>query len=115
MENLRFEMLEAKVNSTDKGQLGILFHIKGEHDPKVAEKAKIGLLELLRGTAFQRRIPLPAKTPVDLTLDSSLNFDELLAGWKRAWQDAQSQAPPPAAPPVETPPPPPPRSDGVQP
>lgn len=115
MENLRFEMLEAKVNSTDKGQLGILFHIKGEHDPKVAEKAKIGLLELLRGTAFQRRIPLPAKTPVDLTLDSSLNFDELLAGWKRAWQDAQSQAPGPVAPPVETPPPAPPRSDGVQP
>jgi hypothetical protein len=119
MENLHFETLEARVSSTDKGQLGILFHIKGEHDPKVAEKASIGLMELIRGTAFQRRIPLPAKTPVDLTLDSSLNFDELLAGWKRAWQDAQSPtsggAPPPGASPVETPSTPPPRSDGVQP
>lgn len=115
MENLHFETLEAKVNSTDKGQLGILFHIKGEHDPKVPEKARIGLLELIRGTAFQRRIPLPAKTPVDLTLDSSLNFDELLAGWKRAWEDAQARTPGGAAPTVETPSTPPPRSDGVQP
>jgi len=111
MENLRFDTLEAGVGSTDKGRLGVLFHIKGEHDPKVAEKAKIGLMELLRGSAFQRRIPLPAKTPVDLTLDTSLNFDELIAAAKRAWEEAQARAaasqasPSPAAP----------RSDAVQP
>jgi len=124
MENLRFETLEAGVNSTDKGRLGVLFHIKGEHDPKIIEKAKVGLMELLNGSAFQRRIPLPAKTPVDLTLDTSLNFDELLAAWKRGWLE---QAPTPA--PTPSPPPPPPtpaspptptaatapRSDGVQP
>ena len=122
MENLHFETLEAGVNSDGKGQLGVLFHIKGEHDPKVAEKAKIGLMELIRGTAFQRRIPLPAKTPVDLTLDTSLNFDELLASWKRTWEDAQARTPPSTpAPPSQTPssplPPPAatPRSDGVQP
>jgi hypothetical protein len=119
MENLHFETLEAKVNSTEQGKLGVLFHIKGEHDPKIAEKAKIGLLELIRGTAFQRRIPLPAKTPVDLTLDSSLNFDELLASWKRTWEDAQAKtpaAPSPPSPAAETPPATPaPRSDGVQP
>jgi hypothetical protein len=100
MENLHFETLEAGVNSTDKGRLGVLFHIKGEHDPKVVEKAKIGLMELLNGSAFQRRIPLPAKTPVDLTLDTSLNFDELLAagsagGRKRA-RAAVPSAPAPA-------------------
>jgi hypothetical protein len=99
MENLRFDTLEAGVGSTDKGRLGVLFHIKGEHDPKVPEKARIGLMELLNGSAFQRRIPLPAKTPVDLTLDTSLNFDELLAAWKRGWQES---APPPPVP-VPTP------------
>jgi hypothetical protein len=111
MENLHFETLEAGVNSTDKGRLGVLFHIKGEHDPKVAEKAKVGLMELLNGSAFQRRIPLPAKTPVDLTLDTSLNFNELIAAAKRTWEEAQARATPSAA--VE--PPPAPRSDAVQP
>ncbi|WP_165191051.1 intermembrane phospholipid transport protein YdbH family protein [Caulobacter soli] len=115
MENLHFETLEAGVSSTDQGRLGVLFHIKGEHDPKVAEKAKIGLMELLNGSAFQRRIPLPAKTPVDLTLDTSLNFDELLAAAQRAWADAQARAA--SSPSVASPtvPPPAPRSDAVQP
>jgi hypothetical protein len=85
MENLAFDQLEAGVNSTDKGRLGILFHIKGEHDPKVAEKARVGILDLLRGRAFDKRIALPAKTPVELTLDTSLNFDELLNAWKLAF------------------------------
>lgn len=91
MENLSFDTLEAGVNSTDQGRLAILFHIKGEHDPKVAEKARIGLMDLIRGTAFNKRIALPAKTPVDLTLDTSLNFDELLAAWQNAYK-AQTEA-----------------------
>jgi hypothetical protein len=126
MENLHFETLEAGVNSTEKGRLGVLFHIKGEHDPKVAEKARIGLMELLNGSAFQRRIPLPAKTPVDLTLDTSLNFDELIAAAKRAWEEAQARAAaasaatppaptPPTAPTPQLTPTPPPRSGTVQP
>ncbi|MFC4442280.1 intermembrane phospholipid transport protein YdbH family protein [Caulobacter henricii] len=86
MENLSFTTLEASVNSTDQGRLAILFHIKGEHDPKVAEKARIGLLDLLRGKAFNKRIALPARTPVDLTLDTSLNLDDLLAAWRRAYR-----------------------------
>lgn len=91
MENLAFDQLEAGVNSTDKGRLGILFHIKGQHDPKVAEKARVGILDLIRGRAFDKRIALPAKTPVDLTLDTSLNFDELLAAW-RSWFEGQPAA-----------------------
>lgn len=93
MENLAFEQLEAGVNSTDKGRLGILFHIKGDHDPKVPEKAKVGILDLLRGRAFDKRIALPAKTPVDLTLDTSLNFDELLAAWRRSFAPEEPAAP----------------------
>ncbi|WP_425999581.1 intermembrane phospholipid transport protein YdbH family protein [Caulobacter sp. DWR1-3-2b1] len=86
MENLSFDTLEAGVNSTDQGRLAILFHIKGEHDPKVSEKARISLLDLIRGSAFNKRIALPAKTPVELTLDTSLNFDELLQAWRRAYK-----------------------------
>ncbi len=85
MENLAFDQMEAGVNSTDNGRLGVLFHIKGRHDPKVPEKARVGILDLLRGRAFDKRIALPAKTPVDLTLDTSLNFDELLNAWKLAF------------------------------
>nr|WP_295112785.1 YdbH domain-containing protein [uncultured Caulobacter sp.] len=101
MENLAFDQLEAGVNSTDKGRLGILFHIKGEHDPKVAEKARVGILDLLRGRAFDKRIALPAKTPVDLTLDTSLNFDELLAAWRRSFAEEEASATQPRSGPVQ--------------
>lgn len=99
MENLAFDQLEAGVNSTDNGRLGILFHVKGQHAPKVAEKAKVGILDLLRGRAFDKRIPLPAKTPVDLTLDTSLNFDELLDAWRRSF--AGEDPDPPRSGPVQ--------------
>ncbi|ATC33803.1 hypothetical protein CA606_16490 [Caulobacter vibrioides] len=99
MENLAFDQLEAGVNSTDNGRLGILFHVKGQHAPKVAEKAKVGILDLLRGRAFDKRIALPAKTPVDLTLDTSLNFDELLDAWRRSF--AGEDADPPRSGPVQ--------------
>jgi hypothetical protein len=96
MENLAFETLEAGINSTDQGRLAVLFHIKGEHDPRVAEKAKVGLMDLLRGRAFNKRIALPAKTPVNLTLDTSLNFDELLQAWRRAYKGEDTSATEPA-------------------
>ncbi|MDR7230530.1 hypothetical protein J2X45_001621 [Caulobacter sp. BE264] len=99
MENLAFDQLEAGVNSTDNGRLGILFHVKGQHAPKVAEKAKVGILDLLRGRAFDKRIALPAKTPVDLTLDTSLNFDELLDAWRRSF--AGEDPDPPRSGPVQ--------------
>ena len=92
MENLAFDTLEAGVNSTDKGRLSVLFHVKGRHDPKVAEKARVGILDLLRGRAFDKHIALPAKTPVDLTLDTSLNFDELLAAFPYLEREDITQA-----------------------
>lgn len=93
MEAMAFDTLEARVNSTDQGRLAVLFHIKGEHDPKVPEKARIGVLDLLRGQAFNKRIALPARTPVDLTLDTSLNFDELLEAWRRSYKGEDPDAP----------------------
>lgn len=81
MENLSFDSLEVEVNSLPEGRLGLLFRIKGRHDPEIGEEARVGWLEALRGEAFQRRIPLPKGTPVNLTLDTTLNFDELLQAW----------------------------------
>ncbi|MDG2521638.1 YdbH domain-containing protein [Caulobacter segnis] len=89
MENLDYAKLEATVNSTDSGRLGILFHIEGQHAPKVKEKARVGILDAIRGRAFNKRIALPAGTPVNLTLDTSFNLDDLLAGWRRKWADPQ--------------------------
>jgi len=88
MENLAFETMEATVNSVANGRLDVLFTIHGHHDPKVAKEAKISLFDALRGKALSKPVDLPKGTPVNLTLDTSLNFDELLAAWRRGWVDA---------------------------
>jgi hypothetical protein len=79
MENLAFDKLDATVDSVANGRLGVLFHIVGRHDPEVAGDARLPVAGLIRGTAFEKPIPLPKGTPVDLRLDTSLNLDELLA------------------------------------
>jgi len=88
MENLAFETMEATVNSVDNGRLNVVFSIHGHHDPKVAKEARIGIFDALRGKALNKPVPLPKGTPVNLTLDTSLNFDQLLAAWRRGWVDA---------------------------
>lgn len=79
LENLAYSELEVEVDSRPEGRLGLVFTVKGRHDPPTEQQARIGLFDLLRGRAFQKEIPLPSDTPVNLTLDTSLNFDELLA------------------------------------
>ncbi len=81
LENLAFDSLQADVASRPQGRLGVVLHVKGRHDPPTAPVTRIGLIDLLRGHAFDKPIPLPKGTPVDLTLDTSLNFDELLAAY----------------------------------
>jgi hypothetical protein len=88
MENLAFDRLQGKINSLPGGRLGLVLHIEGRNDPAKQEEARVGLLALLRGEAFKEPVPLPKGTPIDLTLDTSLNFDELL----RAYQAARSPA-----------------------
>ena len=82
LENLAFESLDAAVDSQPQGRLGVLFHVNGRHDPPVAVETRVGLIDLIRGQAFNRPLPLPKGTPVKLTLDTSLNFDELLAAYR---------------------------------
>ena len=92
MENLAFDQLDVVVNSLPDDRLGALFHIKGRHDPPVSQKGVIGLVDLLRGQALAKPILLPSGTGIDLTLDSSLNFGELIQALNRAWRDSTGAA-----------------------
>jgi hypothetical protein len=85
LENLSFDQLSADLNSIPGGRLQILFHIKGRSDPPKPQTAEVGLVDLINGSALQKPIPLPSGTPIDLTLDTSLNFDELLKSYSEAW------------------------------
>jgi len=84
MENLAFDTLQGKINSLPGGRLGLILHINGRNDPPNAAEARVGLFDLLRGQAFSKPVPLPKGTPIDLTLDTSLNFDELLRAYRAA-------------------------------
>ncbi|MFD1191386.1 intermembrane phospholipid transport protein YdbH family protein [Phenylobacterium conjunctum] len=78
MEDLAFTELSAKVASRPEGRLGVIFHIKGEHSPPTPQAIRLTLREILT-RRFQRQLPLPSGTKVDLTLDTSVNLDQLLS------------------------------------
>lgn len=79
MENLAFDVLTAEVNSLDGGRLGVLFHIKGRHDPPQRQVLRLSLSELISRDFLKRDLPLPSGTGVDLTLDTTLNADQLVS------------------------------------
>lgn len=77
MEDLAFTELSAEVNSLPEGRLGVLFHIKGEHAPATHQAIQLSLREVI-SRKITRKLPLPSGTRVDLTLDTSVNLDQLL-------------------------------------
>ncbi|MSP93976.1 MAG: hypothetical protein EXR00_01795 [Alphaproteobacteria bacterium] len=81
LENMAFDVLEGEISSRPMGRLGMIFRIKGRNDPMVALETRVGVVQLLRGEAFNAPLPLPKGTPVDLTLDASINLDELLKSY----------------------------------
>ena len=81
MENLAFSTLSAKVDSRPDGRLAVLFHIIGKHDPPQRQEIRLGLMELIQRKFLNRKLPLPSDTGVDLTLDTTLNLDDLLADY----------------------------------
>jgi hypothetical protein len=85
LENLAFEQMSADLNSVANGRLQIVFHIKGRSDPPKPQVAQVAITDIINGTALYKPIPLPSGTPIDLTLDTSLNFDELLKSYAEAW------------------------------
>jgi hypothetical protein len=88
LESLAFDTLTADIDSIAGGRLKIVFHIKGRSDPPKPQVAEVALADILNGSALQKPIPLPSGTPIDLTLDTSLNFDELLRSYAEAWSKA---------------------------
>ncbi len=81
LENLAFDELLLTVATRDDGRLGLDFRVRGRFDPPERQEARVPLFDLVRGSAFQRRIPLPSGTGVNLNLDTSLNLDELLSAY----------------------------------
>jgi hypothetical protein len=82
LENLAFEQLDGTINSLPHGRLGLLFHIKGKNDPPTASEARVGIIDLIRGRAFDKPLPLPKGTRIELTLETSINLDDLLAAYR---------------------------------
>jgi hypothetical protein len=81
MENLAFDRLEAAIDTHPDGRLGVLFHITGRHDPPQKQEIRLSWLDLIRRNFLNKKLPLPSGTGVDLTLDTTLNLDELLADY----------------------------------
>jgi hypothetical protein len=88
LEYLAFDEMSAQLNSVEGGRLKILFHIKGKSDPPQHQEARVAITDIINGTAMYKPIPLPSGTPIDLTLDTSLNFDELLKSYTEAWSNS---------------------------
>jgi hypothetical protein len=96
MENLAFTTLDAGVVTRSDGRLGVLFHIVGKHDPPQHQEIRLSLFDLVGRKFLGRKLPLPSNTGVDLTLDTTLNLDDLLADYAE-YQRLRS------SPPVQTP------------
>lgn len=81
MENLAFSTLSAGLDSRDDGRLAVLFHIIGEHDPPQHQEIRLPLLDLIQKKFLNRKLPLPSGTGVNLTLDTTINLDQLLGDY----------------------------------
>jgi hypothetical protein len=79
MENLSFDILSAEVNSLDEGRIGVLFHIRGRHDPPQRQELRIPLAEFISREFLNRPLDLPSGTGIDLTLDTTLNLNQLVS------------------------------------
>lgn len=96
MENLAFDVLSAQVNSQDEGRLGVLFRIRGRHDPPQRQELRIPLIEFISREFLNRELPLPSNTGIDLTLDTSVNINELISDLMRLDRARNGQADAPA-------------------
>jgi len=92
LEDLAFDKMDAVIEPRPNGRLGMVFHINGRHDPAKDVQARIRIVDLLRGRAFKQTLPLPKGTPINLTLDTSLNFDELIHAYLQATAPSGSGA-----------------------
>jgi hypothetical protein len=92
MENLAFDKLEAVIASRADGRLGVIAHIAGRHDPPKRQEIRLSLFDLIGRRFMDRKLPLPSDTAVDLTLDTTLNLDDLMADYAQ-YQQLRSSRP----------------------
>ncbi|MDZ4375878.1 MAG: YdbH domain-containing protein [Phenylobacterium sp.] len=92
MENLAFDSLDLTLTSREDGRLGMLFRIVGRHDPPQKQEIRLTLMDLIQRRFLGRKLPLPSGTGVNLTLDSTLNLDDLVSDWME-FQKARSSGP----------------------
>lgn len=78
MENLSFDLLSAEVNSLDEGRIGVLFRIRGRHDPPQRQELRISIADFISREFLNHELPLPSGTGIDLTLDTTLNLNQLV-------------------------------------
>jgi hypothetical protein len=81
MENLAFTTLSATIDSRPDGRLRAVFHVIGKHDPPQHQEIRIPLFDLIGKKFLGRQLPLPSGTGVNLTLDTTLNLDDLLTDY----------------------------------
>ena len=79
MQDLAISGLSAEVNSLDGGRLGVRFHINGRHDPPQREQLRLSWMELIRRDFLNKKLNLPSDTPIDLTLDTTWNANEIVS------------------------------------
>jgi hypothetical protein len=108
MENLAFSKLDAGIDSRSDGRLGILAHVVGRHDPPQHQEIRLPLFELIGRKFLSKQLPLPSDTGVDLTLDTTLNLDDLMADYSdyrrlRGSREVQPAEATTKAKPLETP------------
>jgi hypothetical protein len=78
LEDLSFQLLDADVQSDPDGRLHTVFHIVGRHDPATRKEIRLTWRDLLSRDVLNKPMPLPSDTVVNLTLDTTLNLDDLV-------------------------------------
>ncbi|WEK58076.1 MAG: YdbH domain-containing protein [Candidatus Brevundimonas phytovorans] len=79
MQDLAIRDLSAEVDSLDNGRLGVRFHIHGRHDPPERQQLRLSWIDVIRRDFLNKKLPLPSDTPIDLTLDTTWNANQIVS------------------------------------
>jgi hypothetical protein len=103
LENLAFDDMTVVVNSLDAGRLNLRFAIHGRHDPPQTQEIRLTWLQVLRRQFFDKPLPLPSGTGVNLNLDTTLNANQLIGDLLELNRVRQGQVAANTPPPTSTP------------
>jgi hypothetical protein len=78
MEDLAFETLDAGIGSLPDGKLRLVFHVVGKHDPSTKKELRVTWRDVFDRKILNKPMPLPSNTGVNLTLDTTVNLDNLI-------------------------------------